>query len=76
MHHYLHRLQDPETVYGLLRDLFLGASITCFLYALHRIASALKLTARVKALDEFKDLYAAEERSALIDKIKLTSLNY
>jgi len=76
MHHYLHRLQDPETLYGLLRDLFLGASITCFLYALHRIASALKLTARVKALHEFKDVYAAEERNALIEKIKVTSLNF
>ena len=74
MHHYLHRLREPETVYGLVRDLFLGASITCFLCALHRIASALKLGARVKALDEFKSSYAPEERDSLIEKIKITSL--
>jgi len=76
MDHYLHRLHDPETVYGLVRDVFLGASITCFLYALHRIASALKLSARVKALDEFKDSYAPEEREILIEKIRVTSLHY
>ena len=76
MHHYLHRLQDPETVYGLLRDLFVGAAITCFLYALHRIAGALKLTARVKALHGFEDAYAPKERDSLIETIKVTSLRY
>lgn len=75
MDHYLHRLQEPETVYGLVRDVFLGASITCFLYAINRIASALRLSARVKALDEFEDSYSPEERDALIEKIKVTSLH-
>ena len=74
MDHYLHRLHEPETVYGLVRDLFLAASIACFLGALHRIASALRLSARVKALDEFTDSYTPEEREVLIEKIRVTSL--
>jgi hypothetical protein len=57
MNRYYARLQDPDTVYELAHDLFLAGSITCFLYALHRIARGLTLTARVKALDEFEDAY-------------------
>ena len=74
MHHYFHRLQDPETVYGLVRDIFLAAAITCFLDALHRIAKGLQLSARVDALDEFEDDYTPEEREVLIQKIKVKSL--
>lgn len=75
MHHYFHRLQDPETVYGLVRDIFLAAAITCFLDALHRIAKALTLSARVKALEEFEDAYTPEEREVLLQKIKVKSLH-
>ena len=75
MDQYLHRLRRPETVLGLVRDIFLAASITCFLYALNRIASALSLSARVKALDEFEKSYAPEERDALIEKIRVESLH-
>jgi len=75
MHHYFHRLQDPETVYGLVRDIFLAAAITCFLDALHRIAKGLTLSARVKALEEFEESYTPEEREVLIDKIKVKSLH-
>jgi hypothetical protein len=75
MHHYFHRLQDPETVYGLVRDIFLAAAITCFLDALQRIAKGLTLSARVDALDEFEDDYTPEEREILIHKIKVKSLH-
>lgn len=75
MHHYFHRLHDPETVYALLRDIFLAAAITCFLDALHRIAKGLTLGARVKALDELEDAYTPEEREVLIQKIKVKSLH-
>jgi hypothetical protein len=75
MHHYFHRLQDPETVYGLVRDIFLAAAITCFLDALHRIAKGLTLSARVDALEEFEDDYTPEEREVLIHKIKVKSLH-
>ncbi|MHB1136904.1 MAG: hypothetical protein ACYCXR_09815 [Coriobacteriia bacterium] len=75
MNRYYARLQDPDTVYELAHDLFLAGSITCFLYALHRIARGLTLTARVKALDEFEDAYEPEEREALMHKIKASSLH-
>lgn len=75
MHHYYHRLQDPDTVYALVRDVFLAGSIVCFLCALHRIASGLALSARVDALDEFEDAYTPEEREVLIHKIKVKSLH-
>jgi len=75
MDHYFHRLRDPETVYGLLRDIFLAAAITCLLDALHRIAKGLTLSARVKALDELEDEYTPEEREVLIQKIKVKSLH-
>ncbi len=75
MHHYFHRLEDPETVYGLVRDVFLAASITCLLSALHRIAHALTLTARVKALDEFEDSYTPEEREIMLAKVRAGSLH-
>lgn len=75
MHHYYHRLQDPDTIYALVRDLFLAGSIACFLLALHRIAAGITLGARVKALDELEDAYTPEEREALIHKIKVKSLH-
>ena len=75
MDHYIHRLKDPDTVYALVRDLFIAASITCVLSALHRIAAALSLTARVKAFDELEDEYTPEEREALVHKIKVKSLH-
>ena len=76
MRTYYYRLQDPETVYGLVRDLFIAAAIVCVLGAINRIADALTLTGRVKAMDEFGDAYTPEEREALIHKIKVQSLRY
>lgn len=75
MHYYTHKLQDPETMYGLCRDLFLAAAITCFLDASHRIAKAMLLNARVKALHELEEAYEPEEAEALIAKVKRASLH-
>jgi len=58
------------TVYVLVRDVFAALSITCFLFALHRIANALMIQSRVVAYDEFADAYAPEERELLIHKVK------
>lgn len=74
MHYYTHKLQDPETIYGLAKDLFLAAAITCFLDASHRIARAMLLNARVKALHELEEAYEPEEAEALVAKVKSTSL--
>jgi hypothetical protein len=68
---------DSElTVYHLMRDLFAALSITCFLYALHRIADGLMIQGRVVAYDALEDAYAPEEREVLIHKIKRSSLHY
>lgn len=74
-HHYIHRLRDPETIYALARDLFVAGSIACALCAFHRIAAAVKLGARVKALDNLEEMYTPEERDDLIHKIKVKSLH-
>lgn len=74
MQPYYYRLQDPDTVYGLLRDLFLAAAITCFLGALRAIAGSLMFAGRIKALDKYGDAYTPEEREALIHKIKVQSI--
>lgn len=70
------RYDDWDDLYGLIRDLFMAASITCFLYALHRIANGVSLGGRIKALKKYGDAYAPEEREALIHKIKKDSLKY
>lgn len=65
-----------DDFYLLIRDVFMAAAVTCFLWAIHRIANGLMLGAQVKALDEFGDAYAPEEREVLIHKIKQTSRRY
>jgi len=74
MRHYYYRLQDPDTVYGLARDLFVAGCMVSFLWAIHHVGRGLFLGARVKALDEFGDAYTPEEREVLIHKIKVQSL--
>ena len=71
---YIYRLQDPDTVYGLARDLFIAGSIACFLLAIHRVSRGLLLGARVKAYDHLADAYTPEEREELIHIIKVQSL--
>lgn len=66
----MHYYNDELTVYGLIRDLFIAASITCFLWAIQMIARAQLLGARVKAYDELEEAYTPEEREELIHHIK------
>lgn len=65
-----------DELYGLVRDLFMASAITCFLYAMHRIANGLMLGAQVNALRKYGDAYAPEEREVLIHKIKHNSMKY
>lgn len=65
---------DPGQLYALVRDLFLIGSVCCVLMAAHRIAAALKLSARIEALEKLADAYTDEEREVLVHKIKARSL--
>ena len=62
-------------VFFLLEALFWAAAATCFLYATNRIAGALKMQARMKALDKYGDAFTDEEREVLITKIKRRALS-
>lgn len=65
---------DWDDLYALIRDLVHAAMLVFFIVGLQRIGNGLMLHARVKALDEFKDAYAPDEREVLIRKIKHGSL--
>ena len=71
---YVAYAEEPDTIFGVIRALFLAASITCFLWAAHSIARALMLTGRVAAFDSLEEAYTPEERELLIHRIKLESL--
>ena len=66
---------DGLTVYGLVRDLFVAAAVTCFLTGLQRIARGVMLGARVKSFGRLSDAYTPEEREVLIHRIKVDSLH-
>ncbi len=76
MQQYIPRYSDWDDLYALIRDVFIAASVTCFLYAMHRIANGVSLGGRVKALEEFGDAYTPEEREVLIHTIKKDSLKF
>ncbi len=65
-----------DDLYLLIRDLFSALSITCLLWALHRIAGALRVRSRVVALDSLGPAYTSEEREVIIHKIKTESMRY
>lgn len=67
-------MEEPDTIFGVLKAVFLAGAISCFLLAAHRIARGLLLTGRVAAYDSLEDAYTPDERQALIHKIKLESL--
>ena len=67
-------IEEPDTVFGVLRAIYGAAAIACFLRAAHRIAHALMLAGRVAAIDALEDAYTPEEREVLIHKIKIESL--
>lgn len=57
-------------LFAFVEKLFWAAAATCFLYAAHRVATALKLQARVKILDDLEDDLTDEEREVLLAKVK------
>jgi hypothetical protein len=67
---------EPETIFDLVRAVFIAGAITCFLMASHRIANGLILNGRISAYDALEDAYTPEEREVLIHKIKHSSLRY
>lgn len=67
---------DDITLYQLFRDVFIAASITCFLWAAHRTGNGLMLGGRVKAFETLSEAYTPEEREVLIHRIKNSSMRY
>jgi len=67
---------ESGSLYGLLRDAFCAAAIACVLYASHRIARGLLLSAQVTALRKLDEAYTPEEKEQLIHKIKVQSLRF
>lgn len=67
---------DGGLIYELVTYVFLAGSITCLLFALHRIASALKLGARAKAYDSAGAQMTDEEREVLVRKIASHAIHY
>lgn len=77
-HDHKHHLLKPNPmffVFVLAESVFWALAATCVMAALHRIASALKLQARVKVLKAVGDAFTEEERERLIHKIKVRSLS-
>ena len=74
MRDYIEYAEAPETIFGVVRAVFLAGAISCFLLAAHRISRGLLLTGRVAAFDSLEDAYTPEEREVLIHKIKIQSL--
>ena len=68
-------IEEPDTIFGVLRAVFLAGAISCFLLASHRIARGLLLAGRVAAFAELEDAYTPQEREILIHKIKIESLH-
>lgn len=68
--------QRSFTVYDLVRDLFCAAAVTCFLWAMHRIANGTVAMAQIASFEELGEAYTPEEREVLIHKIKSESFRY
>jgi hypothetical protein len=56
--------------------LFHASVATCFLWAMHRIASALQTIARTKALKVLGDDVSAEDRRTIAEHIRRGSLRH
>ena len=54
--------------------LFYALATVCFLGAVNRAAGALKLSARIQALDELPEAFTEEERIILIHKVTTRAL--
>jgi len=67
---------EPETIFDLVRTVFMAGAVACFLLAAHRVARGLMLNGQVSAYDALEDAYTPEERELLIHKIKTASLRF
>lgn len=61
-------------LFVLVETVFCALVATCFLYALHRIATALRTEARIRALEKMPEAFTEEEREVLVHKIKTRTL--
>lgn len=66
----------PVSFVTLFHCAFGAAALSCFLYAMHRIAGGLQLGGRVAAYEKFEAAYTPEEREAVIHRIKHDSMRY
>lgn len=72
----MHYYDDELTLYGLVRDVFVACAVTCFLWAMHRVARGVILVGQVNAYDELEDAFTPEEREQLIHRIKTESARF
>lgn len=63
-------------VFMAVFGLFWIAAVTCGLGALNRIAGALKLEARLKALDKVPEAFTEQEREELVHAVAMGALKY
>lgn len=67
---------EGVTPYIVIRDLFIACAITCFLWAMHRIANGTVVMAQIASFEQLGEAYTPEEREVLIHKIKSESFRY
>ena len=73
-HHRQIRTAEAELA-ALCGGLFMAGVFTCALLALHRIAAALKLQARVVTYHKLRDELSDEEKKVVLTKIKEAALH-
>jgi hypothetical protein len=73
-HHRMMRRRAMLMCFVLCESLFWTATGVCALGALNRMANALKLESRVKALKAVPDAFTEEERSELVHKIAVRAM--
>lgn len=61
-------------VFGLAFALFYALGFVSLLWAVHRIARALSITARLKTLDRLEAELTDEERRTLVERVRRESL--
>lgn len=68
-HLWGHRKPMHFMVFMLFHSLFFTAATVCFLGAVNRASSALKMESRIKALKNMPDAFTEDEQMFLIEKI-------
>lgn len=74
-HHHGRSCSPCLAVLLYVEKIFWAAAATCLLYAVHRIATALKLQARVETLDKLGDTLSDDERQQMVHRIKARALS-